>query len=368
MQLVRRLFLVAAFASLALWLGSAHIACANRSGSEPRRELLESWGNYVILPGYRDVETAARALDERAKAFCAAPSADALASVQDAWWKARAPWKRSEVFAFGPYRELPWRLGPRIDSWPARAESIDEVLAASDPIRGDGLGTFQKGLPAIEYLIYEPSAGVLGAYQATPRRCEYLTAITSDLVEGARAMVHAWDPAGEDYLGELTRAGSGSQAFSSLQLALGEVVNRMAFTLENIRAEKLNRPLGRKADGTPQPDTAESRFSGRSLEDIRDNLRGIELVYFGTGEPGSQGLNVLLRDRSIDFDADFRAKMDASRAALDAITKPLTLAVVDEPGAVSTANERLRDLQRLVQVDILNTLSLTPSFNDNDGD
>jgi len=142
----------------------------------------------------------------------------------------------------------------------------------------------------------------------------------------------------------------------------------MAFTLENIQSDKLGRPLGMTAGGVPQPDLLESRFSGRSVEDIRDNVRGIEALFFGVPSEGALGLDAYLDSKNRHFDQRMRAALDALDEALSDVDAPLSEAIVTNPGGVERAIERAGELQRLIQVDVINALSLTVSFNDNDGD
>jgi len=334
------------------------------TGDDPRQELLQSWGDDVILPTYREFETKTRTLDDAAQALCEAPSESALTAAQESWWAARAPWKQSEILAFGPYTDEPLRLGPKIDFWPARVDTIEGLLAGTEPIFPEALGASARGFPVIEYLLYQPEIDVIAELQSTPRRCDYLLAVTGDLADRAVELRQAWDPAGGNYLGELVNAGAEGSSYLSLNAAVSEVVNRMAFTIENIRTDKLGIPLGNTTGGSPQPDKAESRFSGRSLDDIRDNLTGFELLYFGNGDADSLGLD----DYAPEYSLPVREQLEAVRAALEQITLPLTQAVLDEPTRVVDVMEALTELQRLVQVDVMTALGLTPSFNDNDGD
>jgi predicted lipoprotein len=186
-------------------------------------------------------------------------------------------------------------------------------------------------------------------------------------VARAGELRRAWDRDGEDYLGELIDAGRGSETYMTLEMAVGEVINRMGFLLENMRNDKLRKPLGQSPDGPPAPAAAESRFSGRSLEDLRDNLRGLALVYFG---PGGQeaGLGSYLRARGKEFDPFMTARFDSAMTAVDAVPEPLTVAVAEDPRSVVRLIDALDALGRAVQVDILNALATNVAFNDNDGD
>ncbi len=350
-------------------------SCSDDAKEVPdlRRAIMESWGTHIIIPTYSEFEARAETLKVRSKELCEAPSATTLKAAQLAWWDAREPWKQMDIFAFGPYTMEPWRVGPRVDSWPVRVDSITQTLAAEGPIKIEMMGAFQKGFPVADYLLYQPDVDLVGeftdAVSGKGRRCEYLLVVVADIADGAKTMHEAWDPAKGNYIGELTEAGRpGFTKFSSLQMAMSEVVNRMTFLVENIRADKLGRPLGTNIGGGAQPGKVESQFSGRSVQDILDNLRGLELLYFGTGEEGSRGLDQYVQSRGYDFDKEMRDNLAACREALTNIPGTLSAAVMSNPETVTAAVEALGKLQRLIQVDMLNALSFTPTFNDNDGD
>ena len=66
-----------------------------------------------------------------------------------------------------------------------------------------------------------------------------------------------------DYATELSAPQINDDAWDSPQDALDEWVNRVGFTLEDLRVEHLGKPVGDAAGGEPQPDTLESQPSGR---------------------------------------------------------------------------------------------------------
>ncbi len=359
-----------ALAAVAAAMACLATACAPSEIPDKRRALLTSWGEDVLLPLYRQFEQRTAALDDAAEALCQSLDAADLGRVRDAWWAARAPYKQAEVFGFGPSSEEPIRLGPKIDFWPVRTDAIDALLA-SDAVIDDALvatlGATQTGMPVIEVLVYAHPEGA-DWLAADPRRCAYLTGLTADLRVHATELREAWDPAAGAYLNHLTEAGRQEGAFSSLQMALAEMVGRMAFTVEAIRNDKLGRPVGLTSGGTPQPAKAESQASGRSIEDIRDALRGVATLFFGADAPGAVGLDAYLIDRGRPFTSRMTEALAAANAALDAIPGPLTGAIDTAPETVIAAIASLGELERLIQVDLANALSVTLGFNGNDGD
>lgn len=339
---------------------SALAACSITEIPDRRRALLQSWGNDFLLARYAETASDAKVLQERARAMTDDPSPERLDATRGAWQSARAPFKRTELFAFGPYTEEPLRLGPQIDFWPARPDSVEAIASGTDALpSAERLGSATKGFPAIEYLLYGTEDPV-SDFSASARRGEYLVLLTSDLALQVKAMHDAWDPDHDDFLAELVQAGRTSALYPSLDRALGEIVNRMGFLVENIRHDKLGKPLGDSAGGTPQPSLCESRFSGRSIGDVLDNLSGLEQIYLG--------LDAYLEERGQHLAHRFHTALAEGRSALHAIPEPLTQALENAPETVRNAIDRLEDLELLIQVDVIHALSLTVGFNDNDGD
>ncbi len=344
-------------------------ACSEPSQShrvDPRQELLDSWASDLILPQYAEFTKGAKVLEERVASLCDEPSADTLRAAKDAWWKLRQPWKQNEIIKFGPYRDLPAPFGPMLNFWPTRPDVVQSVLDADEPLDVDSLAAFgspARGMPAVEMLLYVGGAPE-DVFDPSGRRCEYLLVASEDLHLVAAAFEDAWDPDGGNYVSELTDPKNGV-TFQDLRAAVSEVVNRLAFTLEDMRGDKLGRPLGEQSGGEPQPDLIESRPSARSIQDLLDNLRGIELFYFGAEEPESAvGVSDFAPDR---FNEEMTTRLANCRLALEGID-PLEQAIAENADGVVAAEECLSELQTFIQVDLVNELGLTVNINDTDGD
>ena len=142
----------------------------------------------------------------------------------------------------------------------------------------------------------------------------------------------------------------------------------MGFTVENMRVDRLGTPLGDKVGGQLRPSLVESRFSDHSLEDLRQVLITIEALVVGSSENGGLGLMHIPRlEARQDIIESFRQSLGAARDAIDAIPEPLR-ENLDNTETVRDAYDRLGDLQRIIQGDIINVLGLSLAFNDSDGD
>ena len=115
--------------------------------ADPREAVLDALAADVIMPAYDDFEAAASELALAARAQC--EEGGEREATRAAWRKARVAYKRTEVFAFGPAVDYPERLGPKLDFWPARAPSIEELLAADTPLTAQALAMMGAAQPFI---------------------------------------------------------------------------------------------------------------------------------------------------------------------------------------------------------------------------
>ncbi len=350
------------------------VSCFNQPFD--RKAMLESLGSDVIIPSYRWFSDETAALVSSAKSFCSNPTASSLEAFQTQWESAQVPWTQMEVADFGPYAEQPWRIGPKVDSWPVREDTIEENLAGAEPLdasRVSTLGASSRGLPALEYLIFDPE-GVHTALakfedEGGARRCEYAIGLSEDLHASAEAMVTAWSHDGDDYLGALVASGEPGAPFMSVSDASNEIINQMLSLTETIMRSKLGQPLGLESGGEARPDQVESRYSGHSIRDILANLDGLENLYRGRfDERRGIGVQLWVRWYNPDTDRDVLAAILKARWAVEAIPEPLSRAVVTQPDIVQAAYDQMRELRNVIGVDVINAIAGTVTFNETDGD
>jgi predicted lipoprotein len=343
------------------------IGCNSSSENDLRRDLLLSWGVDVVVDKSNTFEDRSRILSESVSNYCQTLSEEDFRVLQTNWWEARTPWKELEVFRFGPYKE-DQRLGPKIDFWPVRVDTIEEILAGDSELSQEALynyGTSSKGFPVLDYLLF--NADAKNRISTNARYCDYTNAVAGELTVRAGEFHDAWHPEEGNYVAQLTEAGYPSSSYPSLQHSVAEVVNRMGHTIENIRIDKIATPMGLEI-GTTQPDKLESPYSKRSFQDIKDNLYGIRTIYYGAETPNALGLQDLLESRSLNYDSEFESLFQNAIDMIDAFDKPMTEVLEEDPQALILLSEELQKMQNLIQTDIVGGLSLWVSFNDADGD
>lgn len=341
-----------------------------------RNEVLESIALDVIVPTYRELEAKAAAQATAVEALCGSsgPTQDSLDEAQRAWRAVRVPLRQSDAFAFGPVEDE--RIGSAIDFWPAREDAITTALAAAEtptPEYVDALGVATKGLPVIEYLLFDPEGGDAAVLQALDPdtsdgayRCAFVTALAADVAQQTTALGQAWDLDGGNFATELAQAGSGSERYDSVQMAVDELLNANLAALTQATDMRLGKPLGTRNGGTPQPDSVESRFSDNAIADLQASLQGVKTVYMGS-EDGLGWTDLVAADAP-SLDESIREQFARAEEALAALDEPLRTAVTGDGGPAEKARAELLELRRLFTVDVIGLFGGTVTFNDADGD
>ncbi|HCO13496.1 MAG TPA: hypothetical protein DIT46_04900 [Gemmatimonadetes bacterium] len=340
---------------------------ASSGGSDSRDPVLATLAEQVTLTQYLEFEAHSQSLNTRVSALCAEPTEARLVEARDAWWKARTPWKQSEVVQFGPVVEYPSRFGPKIDRWPVNASAVEDLVEGTSPLSQDDfdqMGVMTRGLPVIEYLLWAQGEDTVAELTANRRRCQVLAGVTADVMTNASRLVLVWR---DDWIPEIVPPFSSMYGtYTSTGAVLNEWVNRMVFTVENIRLTKLGKPAGDQSNGKTLPGSLESRYSGRSLMDARDALDGVYVVWTGPTEAEQTGVVTLGSDAALV--ERIEALFADAKARLAQVPEPLEQAIEDEPEQVALAQESLRALQVALQQDLTAAIGVTPTFNDADGD
>jgi iron uptake system component EfeO len=197
------------------------------------------------------LELAAAAPDH---AWDADADADAITAMKDAWIAARTAYEQSEG-ALAP-------LFPQIDS--AIDARYDDFLEALGPEGDQDLfdGQGVTGMHAIERILYQPTTppevikteSMIQGYKAAAwpatdaEALEFKTGLVAQLATDVQTLKDQWAPSAIDLQG----------SFDGLTALMNE------------QREKVNKAATAEE---------ESRYSQRTMADIRDNLTGTEKVY-----------------------------------------------------------------------------------------
>jgi len=358
MSFSRRVFLGVA--------GLGLVACGDDSvATVDELAVLKDLADIVARPSYATLKTASDAFKSAVEALVASASEATLTAAQAAWKETQRTWNQTRSFAFGPAKDIEgnirWKLGCDVDS-------VEETITAGPPFEPSSLGTSRKGLPALEYLLFDPEGGnaaIVEKLVGDADRLSFVGALAAALATQIDALVTAWDA----HAGELATAGEGSEVFKSPKDAMDAVYNQMLYVADLAIAQIKDPLLGSKGTGGLSPALEEARLSDNTLSDTFAQLASVTSVFEGSyGDGSGLGLTALLRDRSPDLDDQLRSALAAAKESLEAIPPPLRTALAGDLGVLNTTLERLRDVKKLLTADIATALGVTISFSDMDGD
>ena len=318
----------------------------------------------IAHAAYEDSLISARALRQAIGAFLDAPSAATLEQARNAWIAARVPYQQTEVYRFGNPIVDEWE--GKVNAWPLDeglidyvdaaaygAESEENTFYAANVIANPALtvagrtidaGTIDAdllrslhevdeveanvatGYHAIEFLLWGqdlngtgPGAGDRPATDFMPgadctgghceRRRAYLTAATDLLIADLEEIVAAWGPDG------------GGRATLDALPATGQIavmLNGMgSLSYGELAGERMQ--LGLMLH---DPEEEHDCFSDNTHNSHYDDARGIHNVYHGRylridgSVVEGPSLADLVRAAAPDVDAEMRARLDATAAAM----------------------------------------------------
>ena len=335
-------------------------------------EVLISLTDRIIVPGYEALAAEAQDLRQALDNLCAAPSDATLQAARQAWRDVRAPWMRSEATWFGPVMD---RRAVSVMDWsPTDPERIEKMLASNPAVTAaavrEGLSSTQRGLGAIEYLLFGNAAPERLSGPASVH-CRYLMALGSVVESEAQAIAADWTEVGEK--GRAYRDFFTGRSASSLLegQAVAELVRTQVFLLRTITDMRLAAALGLR-EGGPDPAAIPGGAGHNALADLRYEILGMRDMYLGHDGSDDQsdalGISALVIPLSDETDQRMRDQFTAALAAIEAVEPPLRVALQEQPQRVQAVHERLLDLRRTLNTEVVSLLGVSVGFSDTDGD
>lgn len=321
---------------------------------EDYAQILNNTGGNVILKTYEALASEAADLQNATQALENNQDQTSLDAAKAAWVATRSPWEQSEGFLFGPVDQE--GLDPSLDSWPVNVTDLNNVLNGSDALTAAFLaqqeGTL-KGFHTVEFLLWGES-GDKQVGDFTSREFEYLAAASEVLNSDAQELYDLWKPTGGNYIDHVLSAGSGSNVYVSQKSALEEMTNALIVIADEVGNGKINDPFAQQ-DLTLE----ESRFSANSKADFADNMRSIKNIYTGVfGVYGNgNSLSDLISAQNSTLDTQVLSAIDESILSIESIPGTFSEAVFNNPNAVADAQTAVRDLQQILEEDVLPIVS-----------
>lgn len=370
----------------------AAVACSESGDEQPmgpngastRSQLIAAVVDNAVVPSLETLVQETTALQMAIAAWAAAPSdAAALNAARTAFSRASIALQRVELMQLGPAGAANSVIGgaglrAELYSWPiVSACRVDQELVKAEY----GQSTFFSsrltnvyGVDALEYLLFREGMGnacpasqtinamgtwrmLVDAGNLDSNRSAYASAVASQLAADAARLRDAWNSA---FAADLKSAGESRSSFPSTQAALDDLFAAIFYLERELKDTKLGGPLGISSAcmNNSCPDILESRHAQLSLEWIRANLEGFELVFLGgaTAEAGYGFDDLLAAEGFEDLATTMRGQLIAARAAADAAAAPMATQL--ETAETVEIYTRVNELARNLKTQFVSALSL----------
>ena len=329
-----------------------------------RAEVVQSLTAKVILPGYIAAADAIASLSESVAALCSGPSEAELEAAQDDWREARQAWLRTESYRFGPAMER--RSISLVDWWPIDVEKIDRNLASDERVTPERVTEFlpstQRGFSTAEYLLFGADSADPSDWSNT-KRCAYLqsvAAVTRDELDGILA---DWQGTGDSSRYATYFDGTGSLALIDSD-AEAELVRSLVFQVRSIANMRLGAALG--VDQEIDTSAVPGGSADNSREDLLSQLDGIAAIY--RGADGGLGLSARVAAISADTEARMLSAIQSTISATRELDGSILAQLESNPAHVRAVYDNMKELQRVLNTEIVSLLGVSVGFSDTDGD
>lgn len=336
-----------------------------------REAMLRSISERVFQPQAIDFATAASNLKTKSTSFTQIPDTATLHRLQEAWKNTSKSWSAIEAYKVGYIMTA--GLHTQLNQWPTNISLIESEITGSSILTEEYIqmtGTSRKGLPAIEYLIFDADTTVLKRFTtdaSATRRKAYLEALCAHVSTHANLLEEYWNS-------ESNRSVFYSNAGISVGGNTSVLFNSMISICEVMTNSKVGVPLGKKSSGVVQPQQVQSRTARYNREQLAMNLKSLKALIRGSVEEEDANgfddymdfVNAQAGDEKLSVNV--LNQITLCEQDLNNLQDDISTGLTTENAEIEQLYLDLKALLILLKVDVSSQLSITVTFSDNDGD
>jgi uncharacterized protein len=324
-----------------------------------RAEVLRALIERIVVPNTTALARDSRRLEVDSARLVSEPTLTRLREVRQSWQRALSSWKRVDAFRMGPIAESNSLL--RAMFWPVRTAGIEGLLQSTqafDDASIDAMGVDRRGLFALEYLLFpveaEEQAALRFAGPGGERRAQLVRALAGNVALYADQVARSLGN-GKSFAEKFADGGQDN---------LNRVVGQLAYTVENVSANRFARISRLTKNGSLKPSEIEGAAGRMSQQIALTSLRATEQLYLGA----ERGLCRLVEAQSTPADRALRSAFAQAITAVSDLGGPLEEAAVRDPAGFDAAAASVKKLERALKVDLASLLGVTSTFTSLDGD
>lgn len=362
--------LLVAFASAAI------TSCGTNSDNSSstnfdRSELLNNYADNIVMPAYEEYVSSTNNLLISVNDYALSPEDNnKLVTCIDQLKIVSLKWQLASLFDFGPASDH--ALLEFSNSYPTSTDDIELSIGDENWIAGQASNIDNVGLPALDYLLNED--GALDKFTVNPARIHHLVRLVEFLNAQGELVFDTWQSSYKSNFVSSTGTEMGS--------SIGAVLNSLNRVFEaNIRKQKLGLPSGVSTfSGNPLPNHVEAKYANYwSIDLLYEAMLSIEKMYLGNATSSNQldkdgvGFDDYLislgdEDFGRGLHNDIVAQIQSSKEAVMLLNDPLSEFVLTNQETCVSVYTELQALVVLFKVDMMSSLGVLITYQDNDGD
>jgi predicted lipoprotein len=316
----------------------------------------------LIIPAYADLKIKVDDLDDKVVDFQSNTNTTTLIALRNTFFNAYLSWQNASPYIFGVSEEV--FLFNSVNNFPLNIEETEVKIIAED-YDFTSPDAFDKGFPAIDYLLYgigNNETEIINQFLNEPKYLTYLDKVIKDIKTRTDATVTGWNTYRAEFI-----TNTGTAAGSSLSL----IVNSFNQNYEYIKREKLGIPSGILTLGFTNPTKVEAYYSEISIALANVALEASFNYYKGKNGLGLddylKAIGTMKDDKTLDAAIQEQFQI-AINTVQDLGTTPLSELVENEPNKVVNAYNEVTKQLINIKTDMPSVLCVSITYIDNPSD
>ncbi|SDD86834.1 imelysin family protein [Riemerella columbipharyngis] len=350
-----------------------------------RKAMLTNWMDHFVIPYTQDFTNAARDLDEKIKNFNNTPNASTLSEARKALNKAYEAYQYIGFYRFGKAEEVTMNFQYRLNTYPTNTKRIKQNAVAKNysfrKLSEISNGNIAQGLPAVDYLVNgigENDTEII-SYFTTNTNAEdykaYLIKLTKEMLSSSEEVLADLKSNRNKFIENTSNSASGS---------ISLVVNAYVQYYEKyLRAGKIGYPSGIitpmyiQQNTEPKPELVESQFSpqyNRSYALL--GTKAMAEFFQGKGSDGTERPSLqqyieymsAKNNNNKTLAQEINSNFQSSEAAIQGLEPNFKVQIQKDLNQLKNAYYSLQNNVPKLKVEMAQTLNITISYMDTDGD
>jgi predicted lipoprotein len=334
-----------------------------------RKTLLSFCANAHIKPGYSDLTTSLQELKISVENIKNQTDTSVITIARNKWVETYTKWMHVNAFNFGPAGEqgLTMPLVQEIGTFPVSESKIETAISNNNWNLND-FNRDARGLLTVEYLLFRPfrADSTLISLSDTIR-LNYLTDVVTNTLTRVQAVSDAWN--GSYYNTFISN--DGTDAGSSISIFYNEFVK----SYETIKNYKLELPLGLRPGQTqPDPTLAEARYSGTSMQMMREHFAALVLLWKGISVNGTTGVGFIDYLETVPggdaLITSTQLQITATENALASVpdSPSFSVLVQNNDSRLLALHTEIQKMTRYFKSDLSSLIGIAITYSSSDGD